>query len=485
MFTFRYVLAEFRRRRGRAILTALGLGLGIALVIIVGALGRGLDDAQDAVLEPLTGVGTDMSVSRPLRIDGDEPIQLGRDGNLTEQEQELLLAENGGGGRINFADLGEPGEPFSIDRFATFELSFPADDADAVAGLDGVSEVAGELTLNLTHVEGEVPEAGGFGGGRGAGGGPGGFEFSALRVTGIDLTRPDLAAVTADRIVDGTFFSGESPGEAVVSEAYAGSEALAVGDEITIDTDVYRVVGIASSPVGGGSVDVYVELGALQEASDRVGRINGLRVRAADNGAVDPLAASIEEELPGTRVTTASDLAERVEGSLADTRDLAGTLGAALAVIALVSAVGLATLLTLNSVAKRTRELGTLRAIGWSRSRVVGQIAGESVVIGAVGAVAGVVIGVVGARIAETLFPDLEASVAGDAVAVTGGPAGRLGLGDTGEEAAQAVSIGAPLDVDLLLLGVALAIAGGVIAGAVAGLRAARLRPSEALRTVE
>ncbi len=484
MFTRRYVIAEFRRRRGRAVLTALGLGLGVALVIVVGALGRGLDDAQDAVLEPLTGVGTDMSVSRPLRIDGDEPIQLGREGNLTDEEQELLQAENGGG-RINFADLGEPGEPFSVDRFQTFELSFPADDGDVVAGLDGVAAVAGELTLNLTHVEGEVPEAGTFGGARGAGGGPGGFAFSALRVTGVDLTRPDLAAVTPDRIVEGAYFSGEGAAEAVVSEAYAGSEALAVGDAISIGGGEYRVAGIASSPIGGGSVDVYVELGALQEASDRVGRINGLRVRAADNGVVAALASSIEDELAGTRVTTASDLAERVEGSLADTRDLAGTLGAALAVIALVSAVGLATLLTLNSVAKRTRELGTLRAIGWSRSRVVGQIAGESIVIGAVGAAAGVLIGVVAARVAETLFPDLEASVASGAVAVTGGPAGRLGLGEAGDASAQAVAIRAPLDIDLLLLGVGLAIAGGVIAGAIAGLRAARLRPSEALRTVE
>ena len=51
--------------------------------------------------------------------------------------------------------------------------------------------------------------------------------------------------------------------------------------------------------------------------------------------------------------------------------------------------MGIASLLTLSSVTKRTRELGTLKAIGWKRSRVVRQIAGESLAQGALGGVAG------------------------------------------------------------------------------------------------
>ena len=40
-------------------------------------------------------------------------------------------------------------------------------------------------------------------------------------------------------------------------------------------------------------------------------------------------------------------------------------------------------------------------------------------------------------------------------------------------------------NVGLVLLAIGLAVAGGVVAGAVGGLRAARLRPAAALRTVE
>ena len=70
MFYLSYLFSELRRRKGRTLLTALGLGVGVGLVVTVSALTTGLDQAQEKVLKPLTGVGTDMSVTRPLKIDG-------------------------------------------------------------------------------------------------------------------------------------------------------------------------------------------------------------------------------------------------------------------------------------------------------------------------------------------------------------------------------------------------------------------------------
>src|SRR6266542_3618050 len=70
VFYIRYIGAELRRRKGRTILTALGLAVGVGLVVTVTALSKGLDDAQDEVLKPLTGGGTDMSVTRPLSASG-------------------------------------------------------------------------------------------------------------------------------------------------------------------------------------------------------------------------------------------------------------------------------------------------------------------------------------------------------------------------------------------------------------------------------
>src|SRR5829696_4655404 len=98
MFYFSYISAELRRRKARTLLTALGLAVGVGLVATVTALSNGLDDAQDEVLRPLTGVGTDMSVARPIRASGsgdDQSFSAGP-GDLSPKEQKQLQEENGG-----------------------------------------------------------------------------------------------------------------------------------------------------------------------------------------------------------------------------------------------------------------------------------------------------------------------------------------------------------------------------------------------------
>src|SRR5690242_6635704 len=110
MFRLKYLVSELRRRRGRTILTALGLGVGVGLVVAVSALSKGLDDAQQQVLEPLTGVGTDMSVNRPISF-GD-PSDSGAPPQLSASERKQLDHETGGG-MIDFSKLGDPGEKFS------------------------------------------------------------------------------------------------------------------------------------------------------------------------------------------------------------------------------------------------------------------------------------------------------------------------------------------------------------------------------------
>ena len=61
---------KLRRRAGRTALTALGLGVGVGPRRHRHRAVQGPRRAQQKVLKPLTGVGTDMSVTRPLRVSG-------------------------------------------------------------------------------------------------------------------------------------------------------------------------------------------------------------------------------------------------------------------------------------------------------------------------------------------------------------------------------------------------------------------------------
>jgi ABC-type antimicrobial peptide transport system permease subunit len=488
VFYVTYVLAELRRRSGRTILTALGLAVGIGLVVTVTALSTGLDRAQAAVLAPLTGVGTDMSVSRP--IDFSDSTAQGGFPNLSDDERRRLREENGGA-RLGLTELGEPGTRFSRDTFAsTAQLSFPSGEVAEIRGLDGVEAAAGGLTLNSIHVEGTVPEAQtrpqrGFGAPRG--GPPENIDLTSISVSGVDERNRELGAITPSQVTNGRYFRAGDMREAILNESHASRENLAAGDTIELGGKKFTVVGIAETPLGGQSSDVYVKLSQLQALSSRKGRVNTVYVRAESSDDVAAVAAAIERRFDGAAVTTAEDLAERVSGTLVDAKNLAGTLGTALAAVALLAAFLIASLLTLSSVTKRIRELGTLKALGWPQRHVVRQVTGESLLQGLLGGALGVALGVGGALLVGALAPTLEATVENDAAGLAGGPrfsAGPFGQGAVVSPSTE-VALDAPVGVALLLAAIGLALLGGLVAGAVGSFRAARLRPADALRHID
>jgi putative ABC transport system permease protein len=485
MFYLHYLLAEVRRRPGRTALTALGLAVGVALVVIVGSLSRGLDDAQAEVLDPLTGVGTDLSVSRPLAVPDDGGASAagptGPFGQLSPREQQRLMRENEENGLdFDLAELGEPGERYSVDRLLATELSFPTSEVAKIQRLEGAADAAPGLTLNAVTIEGTVPEVSTAGAMALHGGDS---EVSSATVSGIDVGKPGLAMVTPDQVTAGRYLSdsaGKARQEAVVDLAYARQNDIRVGDNTEVAGKQFEVVGLTRAPLGGEASNVYVELGRLQRLSGREGRANQIQVRADSADAVDGLAESIPAQLPGAEVVTAADLAERVGGSLSDADDLSSKLGTALAIVALLAAFLIATLLTLSSVQKRTRELGTLKALGWRQPLVVRQVTGESLLQGALGGLLGTALGIGAAKLIDAIGPTLEAS----AEAQPSPGFDPFGQGDV-PATARDVVLGAPLDAGLLLLALGLAIVGGLLAGAAGALRAARLRPAEALRSAE
>ncbi|MDX6547591.1 MAG: hypothetical protein QOG33_1141 [Gaiellales bacterium] len=501
MFYLSYIFAELRRRRGRTILTALGLAIGVGLVVTVNALSSGLDSAQQSVLQPLTGVGTDITVTRPIKLSANGG---GVFNQLSPQQQSKLRNQTRGGAGFGFGGA-TPGSKINTDVANSSQVSFSDNRATSLASLANVTGAAGYLTLNVNHISGTVPKVRIGQNGPSTTGGPPqqgtgqqGFQgfgnssinFSSRSVTGVDQTKPSLAPVTPSQVVKGHYFDATGGGhQAIVSQSYASANSIAVGDTFTLFSKTFTVVGISSAPLGGTASNIYVELTTLQTLAGYSGEINGVNVRAASSSDVSSVASSIKSGFKGASVTTAADLAKRVGGSLTDAKNLSSKLGTALEAVGLLAAVLIASLLTLASVSKRVREIGTLKALGWSQWKVVRQISGESLLQGLLGGLIGAAVGIAGAAAINAVGWTLKASVAAASTAAQAprGPGG-FGLGQAASSTtsgSQLVKITTSVDPALLLAAIALAVAGGLVAGAVGGLRAARLRPAEALRTIE
>lgn len=219
---------------------------------------------------------------------------------------------------------------------------------------------------------------------------------------------------------DGRQLDADDAGQnvAVLDSTYATSSDLAVGDTINVGGADLEIVGIvtSSSSDADTAANVYIPLDVAQTLAGTGDVISTVYVQASSADDISSVQSAIEEALPDATVSSQSDLASTVSGSLSSASSLISSLGTWLSVILLAVAVLLAVLFTISGVSRRTREFGTLKAIGWSNGRVVRQVAGESLVQGLIGGVIGVAVGLIGVLVINLVHPTIS-SDSGDAAA--------------------------------------------------------------------
>ncbi|MBV8162289.1 MAG: FtsX-like permease family protein, partial [Acidimicrobiia bacterium] len=310
------------------------------------------------------------------------------------------------------------------------------------------------------------------------------IQSTPYTAAGVDTAHPDEGLITRSQITQGRWYKAGATDEVLLNVAYANANNLKVGSDLPVNGTTFHVVGLVTPTLSGQEAGVYFPLGALQQLSDHADRVNVLLVKAKDAGSVDAVAASLRQQFPGAQVVTTKELADQVTGSLKDAKKLADQLGGILAVIVLGAAFVIAVLLTLASVAKRVREIGTLRAIGWSKRMVVRQLLTETLGIGVVGAVFGVVVGLGALAAVSALAPSFTTSQPVVPSAAASSLAGLVGRTAQVTGGTTTIHLHAPVSASNLLLGMAFALVGGLVAGAVGGWRAARLRPARALADI-
>jgi putative ABC transport system permease protein len=486
MFFFTYLGRELRRRMRQAIVIALGLALGVGLVITVSAASSGIKKAQDDVLSSLYGVGTDVTVTQ-------KPAPPKGSGSKTS----IRIGGPPGSGSVGAQECAN-GKCHTlkggvIDTLTSMNYGTIGQDwVTRIAGRHDVASAVGGLILTATNTTIPSSASQNF------------TPPATFTVDGLDLSHLRLGPFSSGTIRSGRTFTSADAGSdvAVVDADYARANKLKVGSKVTIAQKPFRVIGIIRQAQGSGAPNVYIPLARAQALATKglVGSghltndINTVYVSAASSADIATVQKEISSLLPHATVTTAASLASEVTGSLSSTAKLANDLGRWLAVLVLIAAFAVASLLTVAAVSRRVREFGTLKALGWRGRRLTAQVLGETITTGILGGAAGVGLGYLGAELITKIAPKLYAKVSegtgqhffGQVGNSAGGP-GPIGTRSLTPNATHTVGVPLVAHVGLaaVIAAVLLAILGGLLAGAIGSWRMGRLRPAVALATVE
>jgi len=315
------VFQELTRQKRRTVMAVIGLSIGIALLVILNALSLAYHEAARA---PLKEIGADVTVQRP--------------GNVPEE--------------------------LSGAVFPCSAVTIKKDEIDRIGKVPGVRGVGTAVLLWV-------------------------FEPNrAWIVLGIEQENPVGPSILKNFIAEGRYLEAGKP-ETLVESAYARQFGIKLGDSVSIAGRPYPVVGFvdASRAAKIAVANLYLPLAEaqtiaaaskpLQSVAPFGARDVNLLFIRADQEKIAPVAAALKDILgPKTAVATPDSFLKLLGSffALSDKFTLVASL------IAILIAVLIAFKTMAGNVAERAREIGVLKAVGWTNRNVTRQLLAESVV---------------------------------------------------------------------------------------------------------
>jgi len=337
-----------------------------------------------------------------------------------------------------------PGPP-GMGGGTTTDVELTDEDITALRGLDSIQYIAGEISGSEPVIYAA--------------------QNATLSITGVD---PQVwRYMTTLTTQSGRLLEPSDKYVAVIGSGVASGiydQDIGVNQVINVNGKAVRIVGILSEEGESGDRSIYMPIdGAVTLIDDaQDGVYDSITVKAKSEDLVDNLTEDIVDKLMISRhivsdddrdfsVTASKSMAESVTEM---TSSMTLFLGAIAAVSLLVGAVGIANTM-FTSVLEKTKEIGTMKAIGAKNRDILMIFLFNSAMVGLVGGILGDMLG----AFISTLFPMLGLQMMG------GGGSSSMYF--------------AP---DLMALGLILAVLIGVISGVVPAYRASKLKPVDALR---
>ena len=229
------------------------------------------------------------------------------------------------------------------------------------------------------------------------------FSDEAFRiVVGMQPNDPAGPALLRTAVTSGRMFTPAETSAALAETVWAGQAQVNVGDRIRIGGRPFTIVGLVdASRVGRiGTANLYITLAAAQNiAAESAGvaavhnftqEDSNILFIQADRDKTEAVASAIKELMGEKTSVSTPDSFKKLLGSLFSlTQRFSGIVSIMIFLIALL-------LMVRNSAAtirERTKEIGIMKAVGWTGADIRGQLLAENCLYIVLGTVVGLVLG--------------------------------------------------------------------------------------------
>jgi putative ABC transport system permease protein len=213
---------------------------------------------------------------------------------------------------------------------------------------------------------------------------------------GIPMHGVDPAGLTVRKL---DIIRGRSLGPAdhravLLGKALADGLAKQPGDTVEIERTPFEIAGIFQASDAIESNTIIAPIAEVQDLMGRPGQVSEFQIRAVPAAANEAGIGRLCAQIESLRAPAGGPLGFKAlpARNFVDT-DTETRLTWAMAWGTSVVAIGLSLVAMLNtmlmSVLERTKEFGLLRAVGWTRGRVIRMVLGESLIIGLCSALVG------------------------------------------------------------------------------------------------
>lgn len=254
----------------------------------------------------------------------------------------------------------------------------------------------------------------------------------------------DLSIVGINNI-NGSVFN-ENENELIVGKNLAEEENYTIGDKVDVYGKEFKITGIYETGSIFYDSAMYTGLSKLQNLTDNEEKISSISIKIKKDANLTTVNDKIKNEYNDTlRTITAEEMTQTID----DTLGMINSATTAIEALAIIIG-GLGVINTMMmTVFERTREIGVLKSVGWSKKRILSMIMGESIVLTIISGIIGSILGVLAVFILFKLNGDNMTLI---------------------------------FNINIFIKAFLVALSVGIIGGLYPAIKASRLSPTEALR---